>query len=373
MRWLLILAIVLPLAAQPAKTPKNKGTAEANSTQSAPHTEQTKNDQKQATQPAPAPAQAPVVTEGKGNPATANHATGANNQQTSDDDLRIQRKLALFTGALVVVGVLQTIVMYLTWRIYRRQAHEMRRQRHEMRRQRHVMYRQWKAMRAQLGQMESAGEQTDKLIEHAENQANAMLEVAEIGISQARASLLIAEATLKSAEATLKSADAAKKSADALVNSERAWITVNIRWTQGKVFFVHSTTIDGPGSTASDTTGVDIDLLYANEGRSPAWIVEEKIRLEVVLSPAWSPSLDASDTQFNERYELVGVGQQSANRWRIFGKGWNDSHAYVYGFIKYRDIFTPPPEEPRETWFGFRVSANGNMGRILSYEYNRVT
>ena len=170
-----------------------------------------------------------------------------------------------------------------------------------------------------------------------------------------------------------RSADAAKKSADALVNSERAWITVNIRWAQGKVFFVHSTTIDGPGNTASETTGVDIDLLYANEGRSPAWLIEEKFRLEVVLSPVSSPSLDTEDAQFNERYEPVSVGQQSTNQHRMFGKGWNDSHAYVYGFVRYRDIFTPPPNEPRETWFGFRVNANGNIGRIVSYEYNRVT
>jgi hypothetical protein len=111
--------------------------------------------------------------EGKGPPATTN-ATSTNSTQAHDDDLRIQRKLALFTGALVVVGILQTVVMFLTWWIYRRQAHEMRRQRHEMRRQRHVMFRQWKAMQAQLGQMESAGKQTAQIIEQASKQVSLM-------------------------------------------------------------------------------------------------------------------------------------------------------------------------------------------------------
>jgi hypothetical protein len=180
-------------------------------------------------------------------------------------------------------------------------------------------------------------------------------------------------ATKDGVEATRTSADAAKKSADALVNSERAWIVVNIGWTQGKVFFVHSTSVEGSGDTARETTGVDIDLLYTNEGRSPAWIVEEKVRMEVVLSPVSSPSLDTEDAQFNERYEPVSVGKTSTNQHRIFGNGWNNSHAYVYGRIKYRDIFTPPPSEPREAWFGFRVNASGHIGRIVSYEYNRST
>jgi hypothetical protein len=90
---------------------------------------------------------------GNGASTTAANATTTISAQVTDEDSQIQRELALFTGGLVLVGILQTVVMLLTWRIYRRQAHEMRRQRHEMRRQRHVMYRQWKAMGAQAGLM----------------------------------------------------------------------------------------------------------------------------------------------------------------------------------------------------------------------------
>lgn len=196
-----------------------------------------------------------------------------------------------------------------------------------------------------------------------------LLVIAEQTKQTARA----AKATQDSIPLQKASADAAKASADALVNSERAWIIVNIRWTQGKPFFVHSTSVEGSANTARETTGVDVDLLYINEGRSPAWIVEEKVRMEVAISPISSPSLDTEDTQFNERYEPVSVNKTSTNQHRIFGQGWNGSHTYIYGRIKYRDIFTPPPIEPRETWFGFRVNATGHIGRIVSYEYNRFT
>jgi hypothetical protein len=165
MRWLCVLAIVLPLAQQPAESPKDKGTAEANRAESTASTKNTGRNQTQSARPAPTPAQTPVATESQRNSATANDHTQTSSQQASDEDRATQRKLTWFTGILAGVGVLQLVVMFLTWWIYRRQAHEMRRQRHEMRRQRHVMYRQWKAMRAQLGQMESAGKQTDQLIE----------------------------------------------------------------------------------------------------------------------------------------------------------------------------------------------------------------
>jgi hypothetical protein len=131
--------------------------------------------------------------------ATAN-ITSNNSAQTHNEDFRIQRKLAWFTGALVFVGILQTVVMFLTWQIYRRQANEMRRQRHEMRRQRHVMFRQWNAMKEQAKLMEGqlvalrqSGEQTDKLISHAEGQVSALLTSA----TAMQKSIALQEATLE--------------------------------------------------------------------------------------------------------------------------------------------------------------------------------
>jgi hypothetical protein len=176
-----------------------------------------------------------------------------------------------------------------------------------------------------------------------------------------------AEFSRLNAEATRDNAAAAKASADALVNSERAWIMVDIRWHQNIAALTHNT-------GANEATSVNIDLLCTNQGKSPAWIVEEQIRAEVTTSLSDSPVLDPSDTQIQKRYEFVGVGQQCENpHRRLSGKGWNGKHVYVYGFIKYTDIFTAPPKEPRETWFGFAAYADGSLGRILSREYNRNT
>jgi hypothetical protein len=136
----------------------------------------------------PVAAQTAVKSEAQGNPSGAIPPTRASAQQAPSEDVAIQRKLAWFTGALVVVGVLQGVVMFLTWLVYRRQAREMRRQRHEMRQQRHFMWRQWKMMGAQLSQMENAGTQTDQLIA----QATAQAEKAGIAAEAARKSADVA-------------------------------------------------------------------------------------------------------------------------------------------------------------------------------------
>jgi hypothetical protein len=172
MKWL-VFAIVI-LAQQPAKAPEGKGTAESNSAQSAAHAKSTKNKQTPSAQSPPASKQTPVVMESQRSSTTATNHTETSSQQTSDEDRATQRKLTWFTGVLAGVGVLQLLVMFLTWLVYKRQAGEMRRSRHEMRRQRHVMFGQYKAMRDQIAQMEEAGKQTGELIKHASTQSGLM-------------------------------------------------------------------------------------------------------------------------------------------------------------------------------------------------------
>jgi len=158
MKWLAIGVLVL--AQQPMKAPEGKGTAESNSTQSAVHTKRIRSNQPASAQSAPVPKQVPVVTESERSTATANDHTEASSQQTSDEDRATQRKLTWFTGVLAAVGVLQLLVMFLTWLVYRRQAHEMTRTRHEVRRQRYAMeeqgqiiYWQLRAMHEQVTEM----------------------------------------------------------------------------------------------------------------------------------------------------------------------------------------------------------------------------
>jgi hypothetical protein len=189
---LAILAVAF--AIQPIQSPKEKGTSKSGGTKNAATSEHTNKSQELSHPPS-----APIISQISAERSKSSADHNAN-------DVNIQRNIEIFTGVLAGVGVLQLVVMFLTWLIYRRQAREMRRQRHEMRRQRHVMFRQWQAMRAQLLQMESAGEQTNQLIEHARKQA---------------------EQLTVAAEAARNTAEAAKMDAEALVNSERAWVLVN--------------------------------------------------------------------------------------------------------------------------------------------------
>ena len=147
MKWLLIAIIIF--AQQPAQAAQRKRDTEVNSTESTRNTKATKNDQTQAAQPTPAAPQTPVIPESPRNATPTNDHPQQGNKQASDEGSSTQRKVTWFTGVLAAVGVLQLVVMFLTWAIYRCQANEMRRQRHEMRRQRHVMLDQWKAMQGQ--------------------------------------------------------------------------------------------------------------------------------------------------------------------------------------------------------------------------------
>src|SRR6266404_4027806 len=173
MKWLVFAVLIL--AQQPAEVPRDKGTTEPNRAKSTAHAQNASGDQTQSTRPTPASAKVPAAAESQRSTATANDHAGTSNQQTSDEDRSTQRKLTSFTGVLAGVGVLQLVVMFLTWLVYRRQAHEMRRQRHEMKRQRHVMYRQYKAMgdqadvmnnqlEAMRGQLAATKESTDLVI-----------------------------------------------------------------------------------------------------------------------------------------------------------------------------------------------------------------
>jgi hypothetical protein len=148
-----VAALVMALAIQPSQAPQEQWATEGHSAKSTAKSDHPNKAQEPSSAPGPPTTSQPSSQPSK---ASANH---------DENNVDIQRKIEIFTGVLAGVGVLQLFVMFLTWLIYRRQAHEMRRQRHEMRRQRHVMFDQWKAMQAQLGQMESAGKQTNDVIE----------------------------------------------------------------------------------------------------------------------------------------------------------------------------------------------------------------
>lgn len=115
----------------------------------------------------PTASQTPVAPGSQQGTTTANDYT-QQSKKTSDEDISTQREVTLFTGVLAGVGILQLVVMFLTWLVYRRQAREMRKQRHEMRQQRHVMHLQRRTMQGQLARMTAQISEMEKQTAHLE-------------------------------------------------------------------------------------------------------------------------------------------------------------------------------------------------------------
>jgi len=116
--------IAVALAIQPIKGPKEERTSEGGGTKNAATSEHSNKSQEPSH-----PTSAPITSQVSSERSKSSTDHDAN-------DVNIQRNIEIFTGVLAGVGVLQLVVMFLTWLIYRRQAREMRRQRHEMVRQR---------------------------------------------------------------------------------------------------------------------------------------------------------------------------------------------------------------------------------------------
>jgi hypothetical protein len=70
-------------------------------------------------------------------------------------------------------------------------------------------------------------------------------------------------------------AQAARKSADALISSERAWVIAEIEWQQGAHIF------EGSG-TDGESTGIYVDFICVNQGRSFAQVVEKGYVFKIV-------------------------------------------------------------------------------------------
>src|ERR1700740_2115870 len=111
MKWLLLAVLIV--AQQPAKAPKSSRAVESNNANSASRTQETNGNQQQ-------PAQADPENHRDATAPSNQTATGS--QKASEEDHATQRNLIWFTGVLAGVGVLQLLVMFLTWLVYRHQA-----------------------------------------------------------------------------------------------------------------------------------------------------------------------------------------------------------------------------------------------------------
>lgn len=176
--------------------------------------------------------------------------------------------------------------------------------------------------------------------------------------------LVIALATLVIAIYSVKQASATKATADALINSERAWMMAEIEW--------HSVGLMEINSNGIDKTGVGLILICQNQGKTPGWITEKRIQLEIMDSLPWEPQLDAIDVFQNEPQPL-SAGKES----RVLvdcecdGRRDGPNIVVVYGVIRYRDIFGRPE---RQTRFGYKITPDDRLERLAGYpEYNKNT
>jgi hypothetical protein len=94
----------------------------------------------------------------------------------------------------------------------------------------------------------------------------------------------------RATEEMKKTTEAAKKSADAMINSERAWILVKV---------VHQ--VDGDEFPLTRSNGPDTrfcgEVILTNEGRSPCWITDVRLKFEIVESLPNIPDFTSQPTQ----------------------------------------------------------------------------
>jgi len=228
--------------------------------------------------------------------------------------LGIQRKLAWFTGALVVVGFLQFFALVGQVTIYCRQAKIMTRQAHEMKRQRGYMRLQWKAVgeqaRLMTRQLTEMGEQTGVL----------------------KASVAIAE----------KSADAAKDSVEMFISKERARLRIDM-----------IDNFDPLSDTILGTEVSSVPYRVRLHGPTDAFIVDAGISAYLADSRDARPPLVApmpiprvltvAVRDFTGSIPIFPHAKLKEKE--VEDVAWGRRFLCFAGFIKYRDVF----DRDRET------------------------
>jgi hypothetical protein len=160
-------------------------------------------------------------------------------------------------------------------------------------------------------------------------------------------------------------------------NTERAWVMAQIdgdreKWYDGKIHIVL-------GSGASgDSTSTWIVLSCHNEGKSPGWIYEKRMKLEVVSKVDPAPDFDSFPVAFTGR-EPIGIGQAGVPNVTELprvetaeGHAKSDEVMVVCGIVKYHDIFG----KKRTTTFGYRIiegTKDYTLERLSETPYNNNT
>ena len=176
---------------------------------------------------------------------------------------------------------------------------------------------------------------------------------------------LISYLTLR---AIKKQADIARDNTDVLVASERSWVAVSVGWTPGYPgMFLSDSSAEGPGHTAS------VRLTCKNDGKTPAWIVEIRARLEIFEPAPLKPPLERTEVVDHTIVSLAAGHEQPCDKFLICkGRQTMDNLAIIYGVVRYRTAIGPATV--RETWFAYTVSSDGKrLTPHQNAEWNRNT
>jgi len=167
-----------------------------------------------------------------------------------------------------------------------------------------------------------------------------------------------------------QSAEAALLNARALINAERAWIMADVNWEPRCMGLMRSESSGG-----RTTTNARVNVSFRNKGRTPAWITEIAIKMQVTnAGPSQQPDTKGAEMLYgpiplvpDEEHPHVRTFEISADGWP--DKGWA---TLIYGVVKYRDVFAENRPD-RETWFGYRVTSERSLERMAHPEYNKNT
>jgi hypothetical protein len=156
-------------------------------------------------------------------------------------------------------------------------------------------------------------------------------------------------------------------------DSERAWVMADVDWDTEKWAGGEAHILESSGSSGDNTTFYAV-LTCRNEGKSPAWIEEQRATFEIVTSLPDTPNLESAKF-IKVGPEPIGIGNALPPTTHIpfqpvaAGHEKNGTMMVIYGTVKYRDIFN----KQRTTSFAYKV-INLKLVRLESYpKYNEHT
>ena len=174
--------------------------------------------------------------------------------------------------------------------------------------------------------------------------------------------ILVARRTLNTIE---KQTKATEENVNALINSERAWIMVDIELDPECRGIVETTKMIG--DLLEHNTNLPVVCICRNQGKSPAWITNKRIKFEIVDSIPAAPKLESTDL-FQTELEPLAAGGDSRTKIDCNCGGRLDlpQIGIIYGVVEYRDIFG----RPRSTTFGYVVTM---LNTLLPQRLERIS